>query len=143
MIIKAQQRNIRQTPRKLRLVANTVKKLSLEKAINQLAVIDRRATLPILKVVKQAVANAVNNHKVLATDLVLKDIQVSEGSRFRRFQAVSRGRAHEIKKRTSHVTVTLVTSDEVKQAVAPVVAEPKTEKASVKPVKKATKKESK
>ncbi|HYD35270.1 MAG TPA: 50S ribosomal protein L22 [Vitreimonas sp.] len=129
MLITAQQKYIRQTPRKLRLVANTVKKLSLDKAINQLAVIERRATLPVMKVVKQAVANALNNHKLQFSDLVLKDIQVGEGPRYRRFRAVSRGRAHDVKKRTSHVTVTLMTRDEIKPVAAP----------AAEPVKKAVK----
>jgi large subunit ribosomal protein L22 len=111
MIITAEQKYIRQTPRKLRLIANTVKKLSLEQAIKQLAVIERRATLPVVKVVKQAIANAVNNHGLNFADLVLRDIIVTEGPRYKRFNAVSRGRAHEIKKRTSHVLVRLVTKE--------------------------------
>ncbi len=118
MQIQARQSYSRQTPRKLRLVANTVKKLPLEQAIRQLAVIERKSTLVIMKVMKQAIANAINNHHLQFSDLVLKDIHVTEGPRYRRYQAVSRGRAHEIIKRTSHVTVTLVTKDEVKPAPA-------------------------
>jgi large subunit ribosomal protein L22 len=116
MLITAQQKNIRQTPRKLRLVANAVRKMPLSAAIQQLAVIERRATMPILKVVKQAIANAVNNHGLATADLELKDIRVNEGPRYRRFRAVSRGRAHNVVKLTSHVTVTLSTREVTKSA---------------------------
>ncbi len=116
MIIRAQQTYTRQTPRKLRLVANTVKKLPLEQAIRQLAVIERKSTLTILKVLKQAIANAINNNGLQFSDLELKEILVTEGPTYKRFRAVSRGRAHEIKKRTSHVTVTLVTKETNKES---------------------------
>lgn len=128
MKIKATQKQIRQTPRKMRLVANQVKDLSLEQAMRQLAVIDRRASLVILKVVKQAIANAMNNHRLSFESLSLKSIQVTPGSVYKRWRAVSRGRAHSIMKRTSHVMVEL----EVKED-KPVVK--KTE-----PVQKKTKK---
>lgn len=118
MTITAQQSFLRQAPRKVRLVANAVRKLELEQAVRQLAVIERRSTMPVLKVVKQAIANALNNHGLKFTDLSLKNILVTEGPRFRRFRAASRGRAHDVKKRTSHVTVTLVTKA-VAQAAAP------------------------
>ena len=61
MQFKVTQKNTRQSSRKVRLVANTVKDLSLEGAIRQLAVIERRATLVLLKTIKQAIANAKNN----------------------------------------------------------------------------------
>lgn len=111
MEIKAQHNFTRTAPRKLRLVANTVRKMPLEQAIKQLAVIERRATLPLLKVVKQAMANAVNNHRLAVSELELVNIRITEGPRYKRFRAVSRGRAHEVKKRTSHITVTLRTKE--------------------------------
>lgn len=124
MLITAQQSFTRQTPRKLRLVANTVKDLPLEQALRQLAVIERRGTIVVMKVVKQAIANAMNNHGFQFADLSLKEIRVNEGPRYRRFRAVSRGRAHDVKKRTSHVTVVLNAGAEAKPVVdaAPAVA---------------------
>ena len=133
MKIKATQKQIRQTPRKMRLVANEVKDLSLEQAMRQLAVINRSASLSILKVVKQAIANAMNNHRLPFESLVLSSIQVTPGSVYKRWRAVSRGRAHSIMKRTSHVMVEL----EVKED------KPKKEVAVKKEVKKAAKKETK
>lgn len=107
MLITATQKNIRQTSRKVRLVANEVKDLSLEKAMRQLSVIERKASLTILKVVKQAIANAMNNHRFSFDDLELESIQVMPGPTYKRWNPVSRGRAHEIKKRTCHIKVEL------------------------------------
>jgi large subunit ribosomal protein L22 len=118
MTIKAVQKYTRQTPRKVRLVANAVRKLSLEQALRQLSVIEKKATMVVSKVVKQAIADGINNHGYKFEDLVLENILVGEGPRYRRFRAVSRGRAHDVKKRTAHVTVILTTKDEVKAAPA-------------------------
>jgi len=107
MQFKVTQKNTRQSSRKVRLVANTIKDLPLEQAIRQLAVIERRATLVLLKTIKQAIANAKNNHGVSADKLKIKEILVNEGPRYKRFRAVSRGRAHNIVKKTCHISVTL------------------------------------
>lgn len=146
MQILAIQKNVRQSPRKVRLVANEVKDLSLEKALRQLAVFERRASLVVLKVLKQAIANAMNNHQLVFADLQLKSIEVLPGAVYKRWQAVSRGRAHGIKKRTSHIKVVLETqqSATVKPSAAPVAKketkEKETKAAAVKPIKKTTRK---
>ena len=93
----------------MKLVAMQVKDLSLQAAIAQLGVIDRRATLPILKVIKQALANALNNHHLPATDLELANIIVKDGVVYKRMRAVARGRGHSIEKRSCHVQVVLRT----------------------------------
>lgn len=107
MIITATQRFSRQAPLKVRLVANTVRKMPLEAAIRQLAVMDRTASTLILKVLRQAIANAVNNQSLKFEELQLKNILVDSASSYKRFRAVSRGRAHSILKRSCHVTVQL------------------------------------
>ena len=135
MKITATQKQIRQTPRKMRLVANQVKDLSLEQAMRQLAVINRRASLDILKVIKQAIASAMNNHRLSFESLILSNIQVTPGPTYKRWRAVSRGRAHSIMKRTSHVRVEL----EVKEDQPQKLAETKTTtKKITKPKKKIT-----
>lgn len=111
MLIKATQKNTRQTPRKVRLVANQVRKMSLPKAIEQLGLIEKRPTLVILKTLRQALANASHNHGLKIEDLELDNILITEGPRYKRFRAVSRGRAHGVIKRTSHITVTLKTNE--------------------------------
>jgi len=109
------QKNTRQSPRKVRLVANAVKDLELAEAIRQLGVMERRASLVVLKVLRQAMANAQHNHRLAPDMLKIKSIQVTEGPRFRRFRAVSRGRPHGIIKRTSHVSVVLEPRPEAQQ----------------------------
>lgn len=141
MTITATQLSTRQAPRKVRLVANSVKKLSLPDAVRQLSVINRRASIVVLKVLRQAIANATHNHGLKVEELRIKTIQVDEGSRFRRFRAVSRGRAHGIIKRTSHVKVELE-SQPVAQPEKPAtvaVAAEKNEPVVEKTVKKAVK----
>jgi len=109
MKITAEQKNSRQSPRKVRLIANQVKKLSLQDAFSQLALMNRKSTIVLLKVMRQAVANAVNNHHLAVEDLEIDNILVKAGTIYKRWQPVSRGRAHKILKRTSHVEVILKT----------------------------------
>ncbi len=117
MKIRALQKYSRQTPRKVRTVANQVKDLDLKEALEQLALIERKAAIVIMKVMRQAVANATNNHGLKFENLELESIIVEKGSTYKRYQAVSRGRGHQILKRTCHVEVTLRTkeSQEVKK----------------------------
>ncbi len=142
MLIVATQKFTRQTPRKLRLIANTVRKLPLADALQQLAVIERRATVGVLKVVQQAIANAINNSGYRFEDLQLKNILVMEGARYKRYRAVSRGRGHGVLKRTSHVRVELEAgaSNEAKLADEVTPAVSNLEKATDSSVKKSTKK---
>ncbi|GIK84075.1 MAG: hypothetical protein BroJett025_06970 [Patescibacteria group bacterium] len=107
MIITATQKNTRQTALKVRLVANQVRKLPLVDAIKQLGVMQKRASLTVLKVVRQAIANAMHNHGYSMNELTLKNITVTPGPTYKRFRAVSRGRAHTIFKRTCHIMVEL------------------------------------
>ena len=122
MIITATQKYVRQTPRKVRLVASSVRKMKLETAIRQLGVMDRTASTTVLKVVRQALANAMNNHSIKFEELQLKNIIVNEGATYKRFRAVSRGRAHNIMKKSCHITVELEKPD-----VSPVIETKKVE----------------
>ncbi len=114
MIIKAEQKNTRQTSRKVRLVTDVVKKMSIADAIKNLAVMDRKSSLLVLKVLRQAVANATNNFGLAVGDLEIDNIVVNDGPALKRWRAVSRGRAHTILKRTCHVRVDLKTKSEIK-----------------------------
>jgi len=118
MIIKAEQKNTRQTSRKVRLVADVVKDMSVVDAINHLAVINRKSTLLVLKVLRQALANATNNFGLSVADLEIDNIVVNDGPALKRWRAVSRGRAHTILKRTCHVRVDLRTKKEAKAVKA-------------------------
>ena len=109
MIITATQKNTRQTARKVRYVAEVVKKLSVEDAFKQLAVMERRSSLVVMKTLRQAVANAMNNHNLAFADLKIKNIVIDVAPTYKRWRAVSRGRAHTILKRSCHVKVELET----------------------------------
>lgn len=97
----------RASPRKLRELARAVKKLSLEKMILQLKFSPKRVAEPLLEALQSAVANAKNNLKLEEGSLKVNRIEIGEGPRFKRWRAVSRGQAHEYKKRTSHIKVVL------------------------------------
>lgn len=140
MQIKAEQKNSRQSPRKIRLLANQVKKLSLQDAFSQLALMERKASLVLLKVMRQAVANAVNNNNLLVEDLEIDNILVKTGPTYKRWQPVSRGRAHKILKRSSHIEVVLKTK---KQSTSAILKTAKEQTAKEPMPKIATKKDKK
>lgn len=142
MTITATQKFARQAPRKVRLVANSVRKMKLEAAIRQLGVMDRTASMVVLKTIRQAVANAMNNHGFKFEDLELKNILVDGAATYKRYRAASRGRGNSVFKRSSHVTVTLekaelnaATTPAAKVAEEKIVESTKTEKKETAPVK--------
>jgi large subunit ribosomal protein L22 len=135
MEIKAIQKFILLSPRKLRPVVLAIKKMSPVDAVARLPFIARKTSEPLEKVIKQAIANA-KVKGLSETDLKFKEIQISEGPRLKRGRPVSRGQWHPIKKRMSHIRVVLeVTKAEVKKEEASV--------AEKKVVKKVAKKETK
>lgn len=111
MDIRATSHYIRISPRKLRLVADSVKPLTVAHALSQLRVMDKRAAFHLHKTLRSCVANAITNAKAKEEDLVIKSIMIDEGPSFKRFQPVARGMAHSYKKRTSHITVILSTRE--------------------------------
>ncbi len=80
-IIYARSSFVHTSPRKLRLVARAVAKLSPMQAINQLRVMDKKAATPILKVMEQGVANAKNNFQISPAALKIDSLQIEEGPR--------------------------------------------------------------
>lgn len=140
MQIIAEQKNTRQSSRKVRLVANAVRKLSVRAAFEQLTVMERKASIVVAKVLRQAVANAMHNHRLTADQIEIENILVNEGPTYKRFRAVSRGRAHTIFKRTSHVRVVLKTKEAKKADKAPVEAKKEVKAEAKTEPKKETKK---
>jgi large subunit ribosomal protein L22 len=135
MTITAKQKFARQAPRKVRLVANSVRKMKLEAAIRQLGVMDRTASILVLKTIRQAVANAMNNHGFKFEDLELKNILVDGAATYKRYRAASRGRGNSVFKRSSHVTVLLEKTELNPVAIAPATELAKKEKKEAAPVK--------
>ena len=110
--VTAYQKFIRQTPRKMRLVADMIRELPIDEALIQLDLSDKKAALSIKKVLVQAQANAINNSQLDPNTLSIQTILVEEGATFKRWNAVSRGRAHPIMKRSSHIKIILQGEDQ-------------------------------
>lgn len=108
MNITAEANYLRISPRKLRLVAESVKRLSLPVALAELGGMNKKGADMMLKLIKSAIANATNNLNLKEEDLQIKSIMVDKGVVFKRWQPVSRGMAHPYKKYTSHAKVVLV-----------------------------------
>ncbi len=108
MEIVSTQKYILMSPRKLRLVANAVRKLSPNEAVTVLPFMEKRAAEPLEKAIKTALANA-KVHGLNGDELVFKEIQIGEGPRLKRGRPVSRGRWHPYKKRMSHIRIVLET----------------------------------
>jgi len=106
-MITARLSNYRQAPRKVRVVADTVRGKRVVDALNQLDFTVKRATSPLVKLIKSAVANAKNNHGLDVENLFIKEIRVDGGIVMKRSMPRARGSASLIHKRTSHVMITL------------------------------------
>lgn len=107
--IIAQSLNVRVTPRKLRLVADAVKKLPIATVLEKLPLLAKSGAEPVLKTLQSAIANATNNLKLKAEDLKIKNILIDEGLKMKR-RDMSHGARFGggvITKRTSHIKVIL------------------------------------
>jgi len=105
---KATQKFLLMSPRKIRLVVGVIKKMKPVEAVDKLPFMQKRASLELVKVIKNAMASA-KNQGVSETDLIFKEIQIGEGPRLKRGRAASRGMWHPYKKRMSHIRIVLTT----------------------------------
>ncbi len=112
MKVKAQARYVRQSPYKVRRVLDLVRGLPVEEAEHVLRLTQRGATEPVAKVLKSAVANAEHNHALDAEELVVSEAFADEGPTLKRYRPRARGRATQIRKRTSHITIIVSDRDE-------------------------------
>ena len=98
-------RMARISPQKARLVADQVRGLPAERAVNLLKFSDKKVAALIKKLVESAIANAENNAGADIDELRIAKITVDEGPLLKRFMARAKGRGTRILKRTSHITV--------------------------------------
>ncbi len=103
---KATLSDYRQSPRKVRVVADMVRGKKVEEALITLSFVSKRSALPLQKLIASALANA-KNLEIPLEDLVIKEISVNGGKILYRRLPMSRGRAFILRKRTSHVDVVL------------------------------------
>jgi large subunit ribosomal protein L22 len=114
--MKAQITNYRQSPRKVRLVADMIRGKDTSRAKDELLHSTKRAAGIFVKLIDSALANAKNNFKVENEDLIVSDVRVDQGITLKRIRPRSKGMAHRINKRTSNIVVKLAESKTKQQA---------------------------
>lgn len=121
MEFRARQKWIKLSPQKARLVANVVRGLEVQEAIDALKFMPQKAALHIGKAVRSALANAreyKGDEKPDVDRLFLKSVVVDGGPTLKRVKARAYGRAHQIRRRTSHIFVVLAERSEEEAARA-------------------------
>ena len=107
MEVSAILRGTRLSAQKGRLVADQIRGLPVDKALNILAFSPKKGAGVIKKVLESAIANAEHNEGADIDDLKVKTVYVDQGSVLKRFTARAKGRGNRISKPTCHITVTV------------------------------------
>jgi large subunit ribosomal protein L22 len=105
MEVQAKGKNVRISPRKVRLLLNPIKGRSVDEAVAILRNLPMPVARKVEKIVKSAAANAENNYSLDMDSLRIKAAYADEGSRLHRFRAGARGRAKPWTRRYSHITI--------------------------------------
>jgi ribosomal protein L22 len=111
VVVRAQAKYVRHAPRKARLVVDHIRGKSIDEARAILLHTPRAAARDVLKLLESAVANAENNHELVADELRVGKAYVDEGPTLKRYRPRALGRATRIRKRTSHLTIELVSKE--------------------------------
>lgn len=106
-LVRAQAKYVRTSARKARLVCDHIRGKSVTDARAILAHTPRHVARDWSKLLESAVANAENNHELVGDELHIVTVKADEGPTLKRFQPRAMGRATKIRKRTSHLTITL------------------------------------
>lgn len=112
---RAIQRHLRKSPRKVRLVADTVRGEQVDKALKKLSFLNKAVSVDVSKVVRSAAANIRDKFQEERLDddqLYIKTIYVDEGTTLKRIQPRAQGRANRINKRSCHITVVVAKQEE-------------------------------
>jgi len=107
MEVKASLKHLRMSAQKVRLVIDIVRKMPVVSALDQLKFVNKKACLPVRKLIKSAIANAVNTYELDKNNLFIKEIRADEGVTLKRWMPRAHGRASAIRKRGCHIEVTL------------------------------------
>ncbi|MGQ4002071.1 50S ribosomal protein L22 [Francisellaceae bacterium CB300] len=105
MEVQAKLKFARISPQKCRLVADQIRGLPVERAINLLTFSNKKAAVLVKEVLNSAVANAEHNDGMDVDALFVSTVFIDEGPTMKRFEARAKGRGNRILKRTSHITV--------------------------------------
>ncbi|MBI2621885.1 MAG: 50S ribosomal protein L22 [Candidatus Levybacteria bacterium] len=106
--------DLRISTRKIRLAAEAVRNLGVSEALDSLSVIEKRGSRALEKVLRSAIANAVNNSKLDRASLMIKSIDVNEGTALKRYRPSTRGRVHPYKKRSTNIRIVLEEKSEIR-----------------------------
>ena len=104
-------RGVRLSVDKGRLVADLIRGKKVDQALNILTFTQKKAAVIVKKVLESAIANAEHNDGADIDELKVKTIYVEQGTTLKRFRPRAQGRAFQIKKRTSHITIQLATPE--------------------------------
>jgi len=107
VLVRAQAKYVRTSARKARLVCDHIRGKSVEEARAILAHTPRAVARDWSKLLESAIANAEHNHELIGDDLRVYAVTADEGPTLKRFRPRAMGRATRIRKRTSHLTITL------------------------------------
>jgi large subunit ribosomal protein L22 len=107
MEVTAYQKYLRTSTKKMLGLGKLVTGMKAVLALERLSMTSEKGAIILTKVLKSAIANAKNNHKLNPESLVIKTVEIMKGPFLKRVQPVSRGMAHSIKKRTVHIKVIL------------------------------------
>lgn len=110
--------NVPTSPRKMRLVADSIRGKKVDQALNILKFSPKHASQPMEKLVLSAIANwEVKNEEgsVEEADLFIKEIFVDSGRMLKRLQTAPQGRAYRIRKRSNHVTIVVDSSNQIEE----------------------------
>ncbi len=115
MTVVSKLKYLRISPRKVRLVADLIRKNDVREAEQVLRFTVKKAAQPMLKLLKTAIADAKNNFQLEEDNLYVSTVIVDEGPTYKRWRPRSRGMANPIKKRTSHITIILAEKERQNQ----------------------------
>lgn len=107
MAVQAKLRHLRIAPRKVQLVADSIRGQHVQAALDHLLYLRKSAARPLYKLVRSAVSNADQKGGIDVDTLFVKEVTVDAGPTLKRWLPRARGRADRILKRTSHITVVL------------------------------------
>ena len=114
MEVKAKLKNVRISPKKIRLVVDAIRGLAVSEALERLQIIFKKSSPVIGKLLRSAVANAIDRYDVKEEDLVIKSVFVNKGLDLKRWKPAAFGRAHPFRKHSAHVEIVLTTKEGVK-----------------------------
>ena len=111
MEARAQATYVRISPRKVKVVLDLIRNKPVNVATAIIQNTPKAACEPLEKLLKSAVANAVNNFNMNADDLYVAECHVGPGPIIKRIRPRAQGRAYRIEKRTSHITLVVKDQD--------------------------------